>query len=73
MTTLITLPSLSGLPHGDMLSNWGMETEEEVKAWAERNGAETVYIYWQSNGTLTSWIFPKENEHDTENTKHNLG
>jgi len=60
MTIIITLPILSGLPHGDMLTNWGLETEAEVIAWAEKNKAETVYIFWQSNGTLTAWIFPKD-------------
>jgi len=66
MTTIITLPSLSALPHGDMLSNWGMETEEQVKEWATKHKAETVYIYRQSNGTLTSWIILKENEHERD-------
>ena len=58
--SIITLDRLSALPHGNMLSTWNCRDEQEAKEWAAKFGADTVYLFRQSNGTLTTWIFPKK-------------
>jgi hypothetical protein len=54
--TVIELKYLKDMPAETYRSTTMFTTAEQAQAWAERNGAETVYIYQHKLGYMTCWV-----------------